>query len=136
MAVVGSMEKLGLFLPSYAQTAKVTVNGVETACEKKNGFLLVPLGGGDCQVTLDFSIPLLEEKVINKNSLQGYHSFSHGFLMLGVESQSEHQLAGERLHDEGACYHAGELKFRPLDDTYRINLKDLKDRKLQVLFRR
>ena len=136
LKVVGSMEKLGLFLPSYAQTAKVTVNGVETACEKKNGFLLVPLGGGDCQVTLDFSIPLLEEKVINKNSLQGYHSFSHGFLMLGVESQSEHQLAGELLHDEGACYHAGELKFRPLDDTYRINLKDLKDRKLQVLFRR
>ncbi|HBQ64380.1 MAG TPA: hypothetical protein DD727_05575 [Clostridiales bacterium] len=139
-----SAKKIRMFLPLWADPGRVklTVNGQGHQISIENGFVgfeanLVP----GTRIILDFPIELRQEAVINRHSSQGYHTYRHGTLILGIDqAQQEIRIngAGDRepvylgngnylLEDMGVI-------LSPLNDGIHMTPGKVTENKKQILF--
>lgn len=134
---------LRLFIPSWAKKERVrlAVNNDEIPVQAVNeGFIEVKtiLVAGTV-IHLSFDIGIRAEPAMNEKSINGYHSFRHGVLMLGAENKGEAVRLEDTAYEAmgNACYKAQAtgLVLTPINNNTYTNEKLAKESRKQVLFK-
>lgn len=113
-ASTSSQKKIGFFTPSWARNkSAVLINGAEAKTIYENGFIKLEqsVKAGDI-LELDMGLSLRAEKAEFKNSIDGYHKFLYGPMLLGYKSECEiNSLDGNRFENyaESKYKSAGEI---------------------------
>ena len=106
-----------------------------------NGFIVINavLKDGDC-IEYSFAQSIRIEQMINKNNINGYHTFRHGPLVLGISNLREAVISPEI--DKLAYTGSGSYQIKntaltlsPINDMYLKSEDDALNDIRQVLFK-
>ncbi len=131
--------RIRFFAPSWMHSHHLMVNGQPTSCRHENDFIeFSPRWQTGDRWEWSFDLQCCSRPVKNPLSIQGYHSYQYGPLMLGVPTDKEVVLPAQTR-----CVREGKNRFRlqdtsiclsPINDLIDIPMDSLETIKRQVLF--
>jgi uncharacterized protein len=126
-----------MFVPPGALNPRVTLNGALAPVSAANGMLtvVVPKPAG-ATVELAFDLPLRAEQAIGQATADGYFTWRHGPMLLGLDAEQEHSLRPDTALEDlgGGRYRVREsnVTLAPLHDIRRLTAPETSR---QVLFK-
>ncbi|MFZ5517285.1 MAG: hypothetical protein ACOY90_11640 [Candidatus Zhuqueibacterota bacterium] len=131
--------RLRLFLPTWLTAASLAFNGKAMPYSLQNNFVecVCELKKGD-RLELHADVTCQTQSVLNRNSIRNYHTFRHGPLILGCETDEE--IHFERSFDlsplqPGVYQMKGtDIVLSPMNDVRHISESKWRAYKRQILF--
>lgn len=143
-STVRGNKNIKIFVPTWVnnETISLKVDGKNCVVCMDNHFIAVEIGGTVVKkIEMRFDILLRTEGTHNKHSIQGYHSYRHGTLLLGMENHSE----PVSLNESEEITYLGNGKYQivksnqvlsPINDMLKMTEQEGMLSRKQVLFRR
>lgn len=132
--------QLKLFLPSWISNITLFLNGENITFSTSRGFAEIAgiFKPGD-RLELTGDIVFQAQDIINKNNIRNYHSFQHGPLILGWETDEEIQIERESKLTQTAAgsyrVDGTDIALSPISDVRHIPEEAIASYKKQILFR-
>ncbi len=126
--------------PEWTSGHKVSINGKKIPANIKEGFLCINknLKTGDL-IEIDFNMAKTAKPTRNPNSIEGYHSYWYGPLMLGVETEKELQLPMDatiiKKNDSLFAIQNHNINLKPLNHLMSPEVTKERGYMMQVLFK-
>ncbi|HAX97241.1 MAG TPA: hypothetical protein DCY35_12105 [Prolixibacteraceae bacterium] len=139
---VSAVKKIKLFLPLWADAsrAQVKINGRKINAAIEKGFVVFETGFAQrTKIEFSFPIELRSKPVMNRHNTQGYHTFRHGTLILGIDhAEQEVGIDGARklIHQGSGKYliEDTDIILSPLNDVINMSAPQFLQNRKQILF--
>lgn len=126
-----------VYIPDYADSVKVYVNDCITDIIKNNGFVSVDITETESSISVDFDIPLIAERASCAQYKDTHIKYSHGFLLLGTNNETDGALGKLHRLDNTNCSYANEdadIILNPLNDIFEMSVEDVEAEHRVILF--
>jgi hypothetical protein len=131
--------RIRFYAPAWMRSHHLTVNGHPVSFRHENDFIeFTPQWQAGDRWEWTFDLQCRSRPVKNPRSIQGYHSYQYGPLMLGLPTEEE-----MRLPAQSRCVREGKNRFRlqdtsiclsPINDVIDMPMDTLETIRRQVLF--
>ena len=127
---------LKIYIPKYAESVRIYKNGVFSENQKSGGFCLVDITEKECDITIEFDIPLIKAKADCSEYKDTYIKISHGYLLLGTNDENIEKIGKLKLIENTNCNYSDEdgHVFAPLNNICDITVPEVESEHRQILF--
>lgn len=129
---------LKIYIPDYAKNLKVYVNNCLTQIKTCDGFVFVDITETECNISIDFDIPLIAEKACCPDFKDTHIKYSHGYLLLGTNNAVDGYIGKLHKLEKTNCGYAdenGNIILKPLNDIYEMSVEDVEGEHRVILFK-
>lgn len=124
------------YIPKYAQNVSALKNGAPIEINSEGDFALISICENECDLTVNFDIPLTEIRADCPEYRETHIKLSHGYLLLGTDSESAVYTGNLSLKNAAKCIYTDESGniFTPLNDICEMEVPAVESEHRRILF--